>query len=336
MADQFVLARIVNMRGVDLRRFEFDYDLTWAGLFFSAEGVSLGRFGGRDAVSADHYLTLPGLKYALRMALARNARSSKKPAAPLLADTADRVRRVEDYPAAQRLKANACIHCHQVYDFRRDLARRQNKFTREQIWVYPLPENLGFQVDPNQQNRVAAVRAAPKLLVPGLQIGDELLFIGQERIASYADIQQALHRAPAAGDVTIGWTRNGERHERTIRLAERWKETDISWRESMWGLEPAASVYGKDLSDDEKKALGLPRLSVAFRQGDFVPPAAAAAGIRKGDIILGIKGKELQMSMLQFNVYVRLNYQSGDKVTYEFIRNGKRLEATFPLPKRTF
>jgi len=331
-----VLARIVNMRGVDLRRFEFDYDLTWAGFFFASDGTILGRFGGRDGPSPDKYLTLPGLKHAMKSAIDRNGRPAGKPMETALSETADKIRHVEDYPASRRLKANACIHCHQVYDFRRDYARSKNTFTREQIWVYPLPENLGFSIDPNQQNRITSVKADSPAAKAGLKAADELIFIDREHIASFADIQHALHVAPNEGSIRFTWMRNGKRNEAEVDLPARWRETDISWRESMWNLEPSASVYGKDLTEAEKKSLGLKATQVAFRQGDYVPPAAASAGIRKGDIILGIKGKELEMNMLQFNVYVRLNYKPGEKVVYEFLRGGKRQEAAVTLPKKTF
>ena len=37
----------------DLNVFEFDYDLTWMGFFLDGAGRELGRYGGRDALSAE-------------------------------------------------------------------------------------------------------------------------------------------------------------------------------------------------------------------------------------------------------------------------------------------
>ena len=70
LAREFILVRLVNMRGVNLNVFDFDYDLTWAAFLMNAEEKIYGRFGGRDPDSPDRYLTLAGLKYALRAALA--------------------------------------------------------------------------------------------------------------------------------------------------------------------------------------------------------------------------------------------------------------------------
>ena len=46
--------------------------------------------------------------------------------------------------------------------------------------------------------------------------------------------------------------------------------------------------------------------------------------------------KAMEMTMLQFNVYIRLNYEVGDRVTYSVIRNGKRLSIPVVLEKRDF
>jgi len=102
----------------------------------------------------------------------------------------------------------------------------------------------------------------------------------------------------------------------------------------MWNLEPAASVHGPDLTPRQKQELGIDAKHLAFRQGDFVPPAAREAGIRKGDIILGIDGKNLEMTMLQFNAYVRLNFKAGETITFNIIRDGKKIEIPMKLPKK--
>src|SRR5215468_2015935 len=100
---------------MDLNLFEFDYDLTWAAFFLSADEKVYGRFGGRDAGSADKYLTLPALKHAMRAAAAAHKKEAKaKPPAE-----AGPAKTAEQFEAAKRVKPDACIHCHQVYDFRR-------------------------------------------------------------------------------------------------------------------------------------------------------------------------------------------------------------------------
>jgi len=93
----------------------------------------------------------------------------------------------------------------------------------------------------------------------------------------------------------------------------------------------AAGVGGPNLTPEEKQKLGLAPERLAFRQGKYVTNLAKRAGIREGDIILGIDGKELAMTMLQFNAYVRLNYQVGDTITLEVLRDGRRLKMPLTL-----
>ncbi len=325
-----MLVRIVNMRRVNLNVFTFDFDLTWAAFFMNADEKIYGRFGGRDGESPDKYLTLSGLKHGMREALAAHAREPKdKP--PLEAKP---VRTVEQYPAAKRLKENACIHCHQVYDFRREDMRAEKKWSLDEVWVYPLPDNLGLKLDSGQGNKVRSVTADTPASRAGLRAGDTLEMLNGQLVASFADAQHALHLAPSKGEIAVSWKREGKTHTAKLDLAEGWRKTDISWRASMWGLEPAPCVHGKDLTAEEKKALGLSEKRLAFRQGNFVPVPSRQAGIKQNDIILGIDGKSLEMTMLQFNAWVRLNYKVGDRIVFNVIRDGTKMDIPMTLPSK--
>lgn len=317
------------MRGVDLNVFTFDYDLTWAGFFLNADEFIYGRFGGRDAASAEKYLTLPGLKYAMRQALAAHQRAPHQKPEPRLPK-----KTVEQYPAARRLRPNACIHCHQAYDFRREDLQAKKEWSLDEAWVYPLPETVGLTLDVNQGNRVAAVAADSSAAQLGIKPGDVLQTVGTLPVASFADVQHALHLAPRVGKLTVAWQRGDTTQRGDLELPAGWRKTDISWRESMWGLDPAPGVFGAELADADKKKLGLSVKALAFRQGTYVPPQALAAGIQAGDIIIGIDDKKLEMSMRKFNAHVRLTYKVGDRVTLNIIRDGKRHDIPMTLEKR--
>jgi hypothetical protein len=324
-----VLLRITNMRGVNLDVFDFDYDLTWAGFFLNDREKVLGRFSGRTAKSPDGYLTLGGLKNAMRAALAAYRRDpetklDREPTPP---------RTVESYPAAKAVKTDACIHCHQVYNYRRAERKAAGTWRLADVFVYPEPNNLGIVLDPEQGNRVNSVRKDSAADRAGLQASDVLLLVDGQPVASFGDVQYVLHRLPPKGSVRVAWRHEGEEHTAALELTEGWRATDIGWRESMWGLEPAPHVYGQDLTPREKKDLGLPEKGMAFRQGDFVPGPAKRAGIQAKDVIFSIDGKQLEMTMLQFNAYVRLNFKVGDRITINVVRNGKRLDIPMTLPK---
>jgi serine protease Do len=329
-----VLVRITNMRGIDLRRFDFDFDLTWSAFFLDPDGRVLGRFGGRDAASPDTYLTLNGLKHAMAAHLEGWAFAPKGD--PPVKQTADGIDRPEDYPSAKRLKANGCIHCHQVREFQQDLQYERGTWRREMLWVYPLPESLGFRIDPEKQDRVATIQPASPAARAGLTEGSLLREVHGRRLISFADVQYALHCAPSEGRIPIRWFDGQRERQAELELTPGWRETDISWRASMWNVEPAACVYGEDLDVDEKQKLGLKPSRLAFYQGSFVPPTAAKAGIRAGDIIIGADGRDLEMNMLQFNVWVRLNYRVGDTITYDILRDGKPHKIPMKLPRKSY
>jgi predicted metalloprotease with PDZ domain len=325
VARQFVLLRIGNMRGVDLELFEFDYDLTWMAFFLDGNERILGRFGGRPAEDANKYHSLEGLRFALAAALQRHRQA---PAGQLAKRTP---RTVEEYPAINKLGPKACIHCHNTYEFQRDSLQSKQQWNLEQVWVYPLPENIGLTLAVEQQNRVTQVAPKSPAAAVGVEPGDVLLEVSGLPIISIADLQYALHRAPALGTLPVRWRHEGKAKEGKLPLFKDWKHTDLSWRPSVRTLEPASGLHGTDLTAEEKKKLGLAPKQLAFRQGNFLTKQAQFAGIRINDIIVGVDGKQLEMTVRQFDVYVRLTYRKEDMITVNLFRDGKRLDLQMKL-----
>jgi serine protease Do len=329
MADDFVRVRLIKISGADLNLFEFDYDLTWVAFFMNADECIYGRFGGRDASGPDGRLSLGGLKFAMRAALAAHRQSAG--GAGRIADPAYKPLRVEDYPTAKAQRNHDCIHCHQVYEFRRAAEKANGTFRREALWVYPLPENVGLTLEVNQGNLVKTVAADSPAGQAGLQAGDTLRTVNGVPIASFADLQHALHRAPAKGRIPIAWQHDGANRDAEIELAEGWRKTNITWRPSMLDILPSLTLFGDDLSAAEKKALGLGEKQLAFRQDKNVPSDLRAAGIQGSDIVIGVDNLALDMTVLEFLAYVRRNYLVGDQISLNLVRNGKRLDLPLTL-----
>jgi hypothetical protein len=319
VADEFVRVRLTRIAGADLNLFDFDYDLTWVGFFLSPEEKIYGRYGGRDASGPDDRQSLAGLNYAMKAALAAHRRE------PLnkFAERAEKPLRVENYPAAKQHRG--CIHCHQVYEFRRDLLKKSGKWTREDVWSYPLPENVGLSLEIDEGNKVQSVTAGSPAAKAGVRPGDYLETLNGIPTASFADAQYALHRAPARGTIPLSWRRDKQTQSGSLELAEGWRKTNLTWRPSMLDILPTLSVYGDDLTAAEKKALGLSAKQLAFRQQKIVHSTVKAVDLHGGDVVVGIDGQSLEMTLDQFLAYVRRNYLVGDRVTLNVIRDGKRL-----------
>ena len=326
-----MLLRLTSMRRVDLDLFDFDYDLTWMAFFLSADEKVYGRYGGRDAESPDSRVSLTGLRRALEAALAAHRRDG-----PGLPRPRDReANTVDRLAGAKRLPEKACVHCHQVYDFRREELQKAGKWRTDALWVYPQPENIGLTLDVDDGHLVSKVAANSAATRLGLRAGDRITHIDTVPTVSFADVQYGLHRAAVGqshGDLAArrprtDWTPS--------TLADGWRMTDISWRWSLRGLDPSPWVQGEDLTGDEKKALKLGEKRLALRQGPYVSDPATRAGIRQNDVIVGVDGKELEMTGRQFGAFIRLNFKVGHRVTYNLLRDGMRVDAIVTLEPRT-
>ena len=58
---------------------------------------------------------------------------------------------------------------------------------------------------------------------------------------------------------------------------------------------------------------------------------ARDAGIRPGDIILGVDSKKLDLDMAGFQHYIQRNYFEGDRVIVNLLRDGKRMDIPVTL-----
>jgi S1-C subfamily serine protease len=300
--------------------------------FLDAQARVYARYGGRDALNADNRQSLAGLRYTMQSVLAMH--QSKAPAfAPRSPETV-RLNRGGFGPKGGRLgMGRGCLHCHQVKEVLHANLKREGKWSRELIWRYPLPENLGFDLGVDRGNVVESVKDGSPAAAVGLRPGDVVRRLGGVPIHSFGDAQFALDLATKVTAIEIAWQRGGQDQTGKLALPRGWRKTDMSWRASLRNLMPSARLYGFDLTPAEKKALGLAPQQLAFRQQDFVPNQARVAGVRAGDIIVGLDGLRLEMTADRFQRYVQGHYLIGDRVTVNILREGKRMDLTMTLER---
>jgi serine protease Do len=325
VADNFVRVRLTRIDTADLNLFEFDYDLTFMVFFLNAEGKVYARYGGRDADNADSRQSLKGLQYTMKSVLAMHEREQKA----FAARSEDAPKFIRDVAGSRR--SRGCVHCHQVREILNADLRKKGKWSRDLVWRYPLPENLGFELEIDRGNVVKEVKRKSPAAAAGLKAGDVLQRLNGVPIHSFADTQFALDKAPRTGSIEVVRQRGDKVLKNKLALPQGWRETDLSWRPSMQRLIPAARLYGTDLTAREKKVLGLSAKQLAFRQRDSVPSQALTAGIRAGDVIVGFDDKRLEMDVDGFLRYVQRNYLVGDRVTVNVVRDGKRVNLTMTL-----
>jgi predicted metalloprotease with PDZ domain len=319
--------RLTNIDTLNLSLFEFDYDLTFMIFFLNADGKIYARYGGRDAEGADTRQSLAGLRYTMKSVLEMHARAQKT-FAPTSGQAPRTVREV-----AGALGTGRCFHCHQAKEILIADLQNKGKWIQEMYWRYPLPENLGFELEVDRGNVVNKVKEKSPAGVAGLKKGDVVRHLNGVPIHPFGDAQYALDTAPRTGAIDIVRQRGDKVLKDKLALRAGWRKTDISWRPSLRYLIPSVRLWGADLTAEEKKALGLSPKQLAFRQKTVVAPQARAAGIRAGDIILGIDDERLETGVSEFVSYVPRFYLIGDKVRVNLIRDAKRHTLTMTFER---
>ena len=344
-AKHFISLRQVEMKGVDLSLFQFDYDLNWAAIFMNADGTIYSRYGTQSEAGADAYNSVESLEKTMRRVLTLHANAANykkylagkrgKPKSYKTAMEMPGLENKEQYRKATQV--NNCIHCHNIHDAENHQLHLEGKMTNDKLWRYPLPKNIGLVIDPKDGLKISRVIKGSPAEISGLKAGQSIAYMNDQLILSIADIQWVLHHLPNTNTQIRIRPWNSSR-EHILRTRVGWKRTDISWRGSLWNLHPRLRVYMPTAKPNELKKLNLPAGQHALKvqwinNGSAEGQAALKAGLKLNDFIIAMAGKPFLKAMDhdKFNALVKLNYKSGQKLPLTLIRNGKRIEFQWPL-----
>jgi C-terminal processing protease CtpA/Prc len=209
--------------------------------------------------------------------------------------------------------------------------------TNDKLWRYPLPNNIGLEIDPKDGLKISRVIKGSPAETSGLKAGQSIAYMNDQLILSIADIQWVLHHLPnTTTQIRIRPWNSGRNHILTTRVG--WKKSDISWRGSLWNLHPRLRVYMPAAKPNELKKLKLPAGQHALKvqwinNASAEGQAALKAGLKLNDFIIAMAGKPFGKAIDHdnFNAQVKLNYKSGQKLPLTLMRNGKRIEFQWPL-----
>ena len=330
------------MNGLDLSLFQFDFDQTFAVLFFNADGTVYGRYGTRagSGPNSTTHVSLPSLKRTMERVLwlhqgypANRARVAAKRGPKPEHATPNAIPALRDRPARITTREHGCIHCHQV----RDSALRERwegrKLQPSDLWVHPLPENVGLKMLVDDGLRVERVLVGSPAAAAGLAAGDELTTLAGQSLTSQADIQWALNGLPDTGEAEVEFLRAGTSRRAALRLSGDWKKTDLAWRASS-GPGLRYGLWTAPLTPDQKRARGLQDEPFALEVKNLFAPRAdpvRRAGVRPGDVIVGADGRRDFAHEGDFLAYLRLAHPPGDRVRLTLVRQGQRQEIDVPL-----
>jgi serine protease Do len=338
---KFVCVRIIQANRLDLDLFQYDYDMSWAAMFLNADGTIYGRYGSRDATgpASDGLLSVAAFRRAAERVLqlhaeypANKAILAAKTGAKSLYQSPTEIPGLTERPREATMRQN-CIHCHMVKEHALRAKWEAGKLTKEDLFVFPQPANIGLTTELDDGLVVKAVAAGSPAASAGLAVGDELVSLGGQPLVSLADIQWALHRAPNEGAVPVTFRRAGKTVAQSLALPSAWKKADIAWRASSWyGLRQGFKT--EPLSETDKAARGISADSLALVVKNLFGKSAMTvqqAGVQKDDVILAVDGQTKAMTESEFLVHLRLTHGPQDSVRFTILRGSNRHELTVPM-----
>ncbi|MCR9115537.1 MAG: PDZ domain-containing protein [bacterium] len=340
--DKFVSVRQVEMKGVDLSLFQFDHDLNWAAMFINADGTIYARYGTQSAEGPDAFNSVAGLVSTMKRVLeihenypANKAELVGKTGAKKSYRTAIEMPGMDNKEKlAQATHRKNCIHCHMIHDAENMHLQATNKFTLDHMYRYPLPDNIGLTINADHGRKIASVKSGSPAAQAGLKPGEEITHINGQLIASIADIQWVLNGIPneAATLNVVG----GQSGEKQLKLAPGWKKWDVSWRGSNWSIAPKLRIWLPELTPGEREKRGIQGDDAALlvrwiNNGKPAGKEAIKAGVKTGDVIVGVDGKPLPGDSNQLHLYMIQNFKIGDMLPITVRRKGKLVQLSIKL-----
>jgi serine protease Do len=350
LLDEFVCVRVINANALDLTLFQFDYDLSFSTMFFSADGTVYGRYGSWTHQKNASDKTFDDFKRALEATLtihrgypANKARLTGKQGLPMpfkdpleIPELAGKYKRELDWEGKV---VQSCVHCHKIGDAVRSSYRDQKK-SIPLAWVYPMPspETLGLQFEPGELLRIQSVAEGSTAARSGLQGGDQLLSLLGEPLVSVADVAWVLHRAPETGSLPVIVKRSGVEQPLTLVLPTGWRmKSDISRRVAAWPMRAMATggLLLEDLPNNERTRRGFQNNEMALlvkHAGEYGSHAAAKkAGFQKGDVITQLAGMSARITESELIGRLLQKHAPGDKVPAIVMRGKDRIELSLPI-----
>jgi len=340
------------MWGVDLARFSFDGNLTWAVMFTNADGAVYGRYGSRFDHDATRTISAPAFKAAMRHALElhagypsnADALAGKRPPAPA-------------WPTPDQLPGHAgrfeqgdtsrtgCIHCHWVdAGMLKSHWLAGNEITDDMLWSYPSPELLGLGLDPTQRATVATVRSGSEADRAGFAPGDRLVSLDGQPMVSIADVAWVLHHAQAPGTLPAVVSRGDQQLDVELALPAQWRRrAGFNWSGGVWWLRPG--IHSRELPAERRQALGLGGDELALEVLETheewgtvatAPNSARHSGLQRGDVIVELDGDDRRRTESEFIAWFWQTTQPGQKVRLGVLRQGEptSVDVHMPLPDR--
>lgn len=325
------------MNRVDVARFEFDYDTTWAAFVTDSKLRIYSRYGGRDEHEPDARLSKSSLLQTLRESLEAHKTAAVRAA------TNVKIEEMLWHPEPKtsftpldipllRKNHQGCVHCHQVREYSLLQAYHDGRFNRELLFPYPLPESLGIEFDRTHGHRVARVIDGSSA-AGHLKPGDVVTRCEDVPIRSEFDLRWALQRIPEArNQVNLRVSGEGERDIELV-LPVNWRQSELSWRKSGRSIPADWGFRGAALAKFERREAGLSETGLAILILSIKPRGLTQSlGLQKGDVITAMAGDSRERSLDRLRSEMLRRFAPGDEIQLTIRRGAETLELKGPFP----
>lgn len=332
LLSNYVLARVTDLKGIDLNLFDFDRHNTLYYFILNAKQEIYLRYGGRDALSSNTYLNEESFDLALELGLERhrNQPATKPPRpVPLFPRQIDGLNR-------EIVQTNRCVECHLVADYQSLEIEKSGKLNKPRdLFVSPDLKKLGIHLDVPKgliiKNSTGAAAAA------GVKLGDLITKLNGVDVLTFADLQHQLNKVDRGElTVTLVIKRDHQSKPLTIKLPGEWWVSDLTHRH--WTLDPQLYFDAIPLTNEEKIQLKLPAEGFASKitYSDIQAMIHESHELEKGDIIISVNGTRSNPLTKNVSTHLKLMLSPGEKATLEIIRNGKTIKAPIKTGKLSF
>lgn len=325
---QFVLARINDMRGINLAKFDFDrHNAVYYFIINSSEDIYL-RFGGRNTSASDAYLDLKSLELALSLGLNEHqaSLSGKRPHDPPVPPVFPR-----DVPGLREnvVLRNRCVECHHIAHFQTTVAEKLGELVKKRdMFRYPEFERLGIKIDIPRGLLIKETSGPAEQA--GLRPGDLIQSLNHHRVLTVADVQYRLNQVDRDSKaLPVSVLREDRSTSYLVDLPPDWWFTELLHRNLT--INPLVHFEEENLTTAQKQKLNLPVDNFASRI-THVPVEALleeAHTLEEGDIIIAVAGKEKDILGLGAKIHIKLSHKSGSTLELVILRDGRR--QTLPL-----
>jgi len=336
LLEQYVCARITDLRGIDISLFDYDRNNALYYFIMNADEHIYMRYGGRDADAADKYLDHDSLQLALVKGLELHEQYK---AGELSKQTRPEPFFPKQIPLlkAREMGRGRCVECHLIQDY--ILLQHEKSGTLNKVsdmYRFPDIERIGIKLD--IPKGLAVKSAKGPAADAGMQRGDVITAFNGDTVYTFGDLQHRYDKVPRPDTETIQLSvlRGEISEEVTISLPKEWWWTDLYYR--FLTIDPEYYFYTELLTIEEKKELALVQDGFAARVTD-VDPAAKVFNIhtlKKGDIITAVDGVEQDAFTKSVEIYIKLNVMAGLEVTLDVIRDGEHIEVPLEPHRQYF